>query len=100
MFTQSFMLTITILMSQSIMGCHDDQLVYLAPQARNQVTSLMIAVQEDNKSKVRFVLEQGGNVNAKNSQGESVLDIAMKYNASDAIVQMLKDAGAVTSSKQ
>lgn len=48
---------------------------------------------------IQLLLESGANVNAQNKEGKSVLDIANEKTADNAIIQMLRDAGALTSAE-
>jgi len=60
----------------------------------SDLTVLMLACQKNWKEGVRFLLEKDCNVDYRNSQKQTALMIAAKFNQDDAIVNMLLDKGA------
>jgi len=56
-------------------------------------TALMLAVREENFNMVKFLLEMGADVNARDDNGQTALKIAIVHNKPE-IVELLKSAGA------
>lgn len=60
----------------------------------NGLTPLMSAVEGKNLGMVRFFIKNGANINAKNKNGETVLQLA-KASGNQVIINELKKAGAI-----
>lgn len=56
-------------------------------------TPLFLAVSDENENLVKFLIDNGANVNAKNNNGDTVLSMAVK-NGNEKIIGQLKSHGA------